>query len=78
MHGFAFIDTRIAVQATKLLGVYPHPLPKPIFPKGYNRVASNSITHFIVFNIEIDGYRLAEILFLVLDLGNYNAILSDG
>ena len=77
-HGFAFINTRIAIQAEKLLGVKPRPLPKPIFLKGYNGVAGDSITHFIVFNIEIDGYRLADILFLVLDLGNYNAILGDG
>ena len=78
-HSFAFLDIRITVQAEKLLGVKPYPLPKPIFPKGYNGVAGNSITHCILFHIEIDGYRLAEkIPFLILDLGNYNTILRDG
>ncbi len=57
--------------------MHPRTLPKPIFPKGYNGVAGNSITHYIIFNIKIDGYRLAEILFLILDLGNHNAILGD-
>ena len=77
-HGFAFMDTRIAKQAEKLLGVKPKPLPKPILPKGYNGVTGNAITHAIVLQIEIDGYRLSEIPFLILDLGNHDAILGDG
>ena len=57
--------------------MHPRTLLKPIFLKGYNGVAGNSITHYIIFNIKIDGYRLAEIPFLILDLGNHNAILGD-
>ena len=76
-YSFAFLDTCVAVHAGKLLGVIAHYLKQLILPKGYNGAAGSSITHFIVFNIKIDGYQLAEIPFLILDLGNYNAILGD-
>ena len=76
-YSFAFLDTCVAVHAEKLLGVTAHCLKQPILPKGYNGAAGSSITHFMVFNIKIDGYQLAEIPFLILDLGNYNAILGN-
>ena len=76
-HRVAFLNTKIAIRAGQLLGVNPLPLASPIFPKGYNGVAGNSITHYMIFDIEIDGYQLAKIPFLILDIGNHDAILGD-
>ena len=55
-YNFAFLNTHIVVYAKKLLNVTAHYLKQPILPKGYNEAAGSSITHFMVFNIEIDGY----------------------
>ena len=54
------------------------PLVHPIFPKGYDGASGKAITHVILFNMLIDGYLLKQQPFLVLDLGNQDAILGDG
>ena len=52
----AFFNIKIAIYIGQLLGVNPLPLASLIFPKGYNRVTSNSITYYIIFDIEINSY----------------------
>jgi hypothetical protein len=77
-HGFCFLNTRIAQRASQLTGNAPLRLKHPITPKGYDGVHGKVITHFVVYTIKIDGYTLPEIPFLILDLGNQDAILGNG
>lgn len=77
-HGFCFLDRRISVKICKLLNIAPFCLPQPITPKGYDGVAGRIITHFIVANMQIDNHTLSQVPFLILDLGNQDAILGDG
>jgi hypothetical protein len=72
------MDMSVAVSAAKRLNIKATPLQTPIFPKGYNGVAGRAITHVISFDLEIDGYKLPNIPFLILDLGNQDAILGAG
>ncbi len=64
------MDTSVAVSAAKRLNVKATPLQTPVFPKGYNSVVGRAITYVISFDLEIDGYRLLNIPFLILNLGN--------
>jgi hypothetical protein len=65
-----FINTLVVVSATKRLNIKATPLQTPVFPKGYNSVVGQAITYVISFDLEIDGYRLPNIPFLILNLGN--------
>jgi hypothetical protein len=38
-------------------------------------VYSNPITYYLLVDLVINSRRLIEVLFLILDLGNYNMIL---
>lgn len=67
---FTFINTSIVVNTTKRLNVKAYTLKMPILPKGYTSIISKAITYFICFNLEIDRYRLSNIPFLILNLGN--------
>ncbi|KAI0994471.1 hypothetical protein K3495_g13711, partial [Podosphaera aphanis] len=76
-HGFCFLDRKIAKNICNRLGIVPIALPKPITPKGYDGIAGRIITHFLVTKLIIDGHILPQIPFLILDLGNQDAILGD-
>lgn len=76
-HGFCFLDRGISARICSKLGIVPIALPRPITPKGYDGVNGRIITHFIVTTLCIDGYTLTQIPFLILDLGNQDAILGD-
>ncbi len=65
-----FINTLVVVSATKRLNIKATSLQTPVFPKDYNSVAGRAITYVISFNLEIDGHRLPNIPFLILNLGN--------
>jgi hypothetical protein len=75
-NGFAFIDTDCAKDVMKFTGCKATSLDRPIVAKGYNGVRGNPITHYLLIDLVIDGRRLVEIPFLILDLGNHDIILG--
>lgn len=75
-NGFAFIDTDCAKDVMKFTGCKDTSLDRPIVAKGYDGVRGNPITHYLLIDLVIDGRRLVEIPFLVLDLGNHDIILG--
>lgn len=75
---FICVDTRIAESACERTGAKKHSLAHPIRPKGYNGVPGRIITHFVLFDLFIDGYTLLQIPFLILDHGNHDVILGEG
>ena len=74
-NGFGFIDSHIAFAYTRKLGIKTFKLPKPILAKGYNGVVGKSITYYLLLNLIINGRYLYNLLFLILDLRNYDIIL---
>jgi len=68
--------TSVAYACASKLGVTPKRLPTPIIATGYNGIEGNSITHYILFNLIIDGRHLYGLPFLILDLGNHDIILG--
>src|SRR5689334_19097382 len=75
-HGFSFIDTHCATTVAKFLGVPLRKLANPIAIKGYNGKVGSSVTHYLQCTLVVDGRRLPENPFLVLDLGNHDVILG--
>jgi hypothetical protein len=75
-NGYAFLDTWCAKDVMKFLGYKAKPLNRPIIAKGYNGVRGNPITCYLLVDLVIDGRRLVEVLFLILDLGNHDMILG--
>jgi hypothetical protein len=70
-----FLDTYYTKDVLKFLGCKATRLDRPIVTKGYNRVRGNPITHYLLVDLVINSRRLIEVLFLILNLGNYNMIL---
>jgi hypothetical protein len=70
-----FLDTYYTKDILKFLGYKATRLDRPIIAKGYDRVCSNPITHYLLVDLVINSRRLIEVLFLILDLGNHDIIL---
>ncbi len=73
---FAFIDTSVVVSTTKRLNIKATALQTLVFLKRYNSTTGRAITYTVCFDLEIDGYKLPNIPFLILNLGNQDAILG--
>ncbi len=50
-------------------------LNRPIITKGYDKIHDNPITYYLLVDLVINSRRLIEVLFLILDLENYDMIL---
>jgi hypothetical protein len=75
-NGYAFLDTQFAKDVMEFLGCKAKPLDHPIIAKGYDGVRSRPITHYVLIDLVIDGRRLVEVPFLILQLGNQDMILG--
>jgi hypothetical protein len=56
-NGFVFIDTTFAIDIAKFFQLKAQRLPQPISVKGYDGVASNSVTHILHLHLTVDGRR---------------------
>jgi len=70
------MDTRCAVTIAKFLGLPFTKLRKPIAIKAYNSHRGKAVTHYLQCTLALDGRRLVNVPFLVLDLGNHDLILG--
>ena len=75
-NGHAFIDTACAIDIAKFCQAYAYPLKEAGYIKGYDGQTRKSVTHVIFLNLLIDGRRLADIPFLITDLGQHQIILG--
>ena len=73
---FTFIDIYYTITIAKFLGLLFERLKKLITIKGYNRHRGKAVIHYLQYTLTIDNQRLVRVPFLVLDLSNYNLILS--
>ena len=70
------MDTDLADQLCKGLGLSLTPLPHTITAKGYDGHKGATVTHYLSMNLIINGRRQYNIPFLVLKLRTHEVILS--
>jgi hypothetical protein len=75
-NGFIFIDTVYINNISTFLNLKPKPLIRPIIPKGFDRQLGKVVTYMLTLYLLLNGQRQEDILFIILDLGHYNVILS--
>ena len=73
--GYGFIDAEFLSLIGNRLGATLIPLRKEVRVKGYDGHSPQGITHAMKFSIQIDGRRIDDEPFLVLNLGNHEIIL---
>jgi hypothetical protein len=75
-NGFAFIDTACAINTAKFLNIKATRLREPVVVKGFNGKQGHVVTHTLTLHLSINGRRLTNIPFCILDLGNHDIILG--
>ena len=75
-NGFAFLNTRFAVELAKKLNVRAKKLPRAIKVKGYDGGTPGQITHLLVLSLKLDGRSFVDLPFCILDLGSHDLILG--
>ena len=75
-NGFAFINTACAIDTAKFLNIKATQLEEPIAVKGFDGKRGHAATHILTLHLSVDGRRLTDIPFLILDLGNHDLILG--
>ena len=58
------------------LNLKPKPLIQSIIPKRFNRQLSKAVTYILTLYLSLNSQRQEDIPFIILDLENYNIILS--
>ena len=75
-NGFAFMDTELADQLCKGLGLTLTPLPHMIIAKGYDGRKGPAVTHYLTMNLILNGHHQYNIPFIILKLGIHEVILG--
>ena len=75
-NGLAFLDTRVAYDLAAFCNVSLEPLPRPIRVKGYEGKIQTAVAQFLCLHLRIDGRKIWNLPFLVLDLGSQDCILG--
>ena len=75
-NGFAFMNTRCAINIAKFFKLKITPLPQPIPVKGYDSKSRTYVTHILRMYFTIDGRRQFNLPLLILDLGSHDLILG--
>jgi predicted aspartyl protease len=76
VNGFAFIDSTLADQLCKGLGLQLTPLSRTIQAKGYDGQKGQAVSHYLTLNLILEGRRQYNIPFIVLTLSAYKVILG--
>ena len=75
-NGFAYIDSRCADAVSKCLGEKPKNLGYSIQSKGFDGRKGPVILQYILLSLWIDGRRLDNLPFLIVELGLHDIILG--
>ena len=75
-NGFAYIDSRCAYAVSKCLGEKPKNLGYSIQSKGFDGKKGPVISQYILLSLWINGRRLDNLPFLIVDLGSHDVILG--
>ncbi|OJD21031.1 hypothetical protein ACJ73_07629 [Blastomyces percursus] len=75
-NGYIFIDTRLACDSAKTLGLKLKRLDQPCEMIGVSGKRGSPITHAIVMHLWVNGRRFLNVPMLLADLGGYEMILG--
>ena len=75
-NGLAFLNTPIAYDLAAFCNTSLEPLPCPIRVKGYEGKIQTAVVQFLRLHLKIDGRKIWNLPFLVLDLGSQDCILG--
>jgi predicted aspartyl protease len=75
-HGYLFLSRSLANQLVKSLGISYQVLPYPLQVTGYDGKRTTRITHYLRLHLTIDGRRVYNAPFIVLDLGKHDCIIG--
>jgi hypothetical protein len=74
--GYIFLDSRFASDLCRVFGRKLQRLPHPVCPKGYDGKKGSPISHYLSFNLEIDGRRIYNVPMLITELGSHDMIIG--
>ena len=74
--GYVFLDSKFASDLCHTFKLKPKQLPQTIYPKGFNGKKGSPITHYLSFNIEIDGRRICDLPMLIVKLSSHDMIIG--
>jgi hypothetical protein len=74
--GYVFLDSRFASDLCRVFGRKLQRLLHPVCPKGYDGKKGSPISHYLSFNLEIDGRRIYHLPMLVVELGSHDMIIG--
>ena len=74
--GYVFIDSELALDLCRTIGLKPKKLPYPIYPKGFDGAKGSPITQYLTFNIEIDSRTIYNLPMLITGLGSHDMIIG--
>jgi predicted aspartyl protease len=75
-NGYLFLSRSLANQLVKSLGLSYYTLPHPLQVTGYDGKSSTRITQYLRLYLTIDGRRVYNAPFIVLDLGKHDCIIG--
>ena len=75
-NGLAFLNTHVAHDLAAFCNTSLEPLPCPIRVKGYEGKIQTAVVQFLRLHLKIDGRKIWNLPFLVLDLGSQDCILG--
>ena len=73
---YIFLDSRFVLDLCRVFKRKLQRLPHPVYPKGYNGKKGSPISHYLSFNLEIDGRRIYHLPMLVVELGSHDMIIG--
>jgi predicted aspartyl protease len=75
-HGYLFLSRTLADQLVRSLGISYQTLPYPMQVTGYDSKRATRITQYLRLHLTVDGRRVYNAPFIVLDLGKHNCIIG--
>lgn len=75
-NGFAFVHREKAAALSRVLSVKPQRLPHSIPVQGYDGQSTAPVTEYLTLNLILDGRKILNAPFLILDLGSTDIIIG--
>ena len=75
-NNLTFLNTRVTCDLAAYYNISLKPLPHPIRVRGYEGKIQTAVAQFLRLHLKIDGRKIWNLPFLVLDLGSQDCILG--
>ena len=74
--GFLFLNSQIASSVSTALRQPIRKLPYPVQVRGFKDKITSNVTHYIRLHFNIDGRKILNCPFIILDLGSQDCIIG--